>query len=381
MGLTPAENRAARPRVVHITTAHRADDVRIFERECRSLAASGRYDVYLAAAGSIPASSGVTCIPLAPSPVTRLGRFSSGPRRALGLSRTLSADIWHFHDPELLPIALKLARSGARVIWDAHEDYVAQFTEDGGKGWVPRPVRGVVLEGMKAMLNAVDRHAAGVVAATPTIAARYSNPRTVVVGNEARLEDFWACAPRPDNSQVLFTGSPSMGHLFGEIIDAVDTFPHLTLAVGGRLPPPELQAAAERRLGTRYRHLGWLDRAGLAEAISDSVLGFVTYADVPAYGDLEGSPTKLYEFAAGRLPVVATPNGAAGHLVAQFRLGEVAGGFTSQDLSRAMERLITNQAAWATRSHDARLWVSRAGGWEASEARLLRLYSELMPTE
>src|SRR5664280_1300427 len=120
VGLPAMANEVRRPRVVHVTTAHAADDVRIFERECRSLAASGRYDVYLAAAGKIPADAGVTLVPLMPAPTSRARRFSSGPRKGLALSRTVAAELWHFHDPELLPVALKLARSGRHVVWDAH---------------------------------------------------------------------------------------------------------------------------------------------------------------------------------------------------------------------------------------------------------------------
>ena len=140
-------------RVVHVTTAHAADDVRIFERECRSLAASGRYEVYLAAAGTIPSDSGVTLIPLSTAPRSRAGRFSSGPRKGFAVASAVAADLWHFHDPELLPVALRLARSGHRVIWDAHEDYVAQFTEAGAKNWVPGPVRGAVRAGTQALIR------------------------------------------------------------------------------------------------------------------------------------------------------------------------------------------------------------------------------------
>lgn len=66
----PASRRDVRPRVIHVTTAHRADDMRIFERECRSLASTGRYDVFLAAAGRIPDDVGVTLNPwFLPRPV------------------------------------------------------------------------------------------------------------------------------------------------------------------------------------------------------------------------------------------------------------------------------------------------------------------------
>ena len=376
VGLPVMSSRVVRPRVVHVTTAHPADDVRIFERECRSLAASSRYDVYLAAAGSIPVDSGVTLIPFAQAPASRLGRFSSGPRKAIGLSRALSADLWHFHDPELLPVALKLARSGTPVIWDAHEDYVAQFSEEGGKNWVPGPVRGVVRRGMKAMLEGVDRKAAGVVAATPTIASRYANSQTVVVGNEARLEIFAHCTPDFTTRRILFTGNVGPAHLFDAIVDAVVTIPDVTLAIAGRKPDVGVWAAAEARLGDRIMHLGWLDRLGVASAINGAALGLSTYADIPT--NSENSPNKLFEFCAAGLPVIASPNASNVRFIRESGGGFLADGFSPDAIARVIRTALSDQAAWRLASTRGREWATRVGSWELSERHLLDLYQQIL---
>lgn len=364
------------PRVVHVSTAHRADDVRIFERECRSLATSGRYSVYLAAAGWIPVDSGVNLIPLASVPASRAGRFSSGPRTALRLSWALSADLWHFHDPELLPVALKLARSGAPVIWDAHEDYLAQFTDDGGKSWVPGPVRGVVRYGMKAMLEAIDRQAAGIVAATSTIARRYANPRTVVVGNEARLEDFATCQPGFTSRRLLFTGSVGSGHLFDDVVTAVQKLPDVLLAVAGRDPDPRVWLSAKSRLGPRLEHLGWLDRRRLGQAMSEASLGIVTYADTEAYAF--AAPTKLFEFCAAGLPVIASPNASNVRYIGEGGGGFLVKGFSADAIAQAIESALSDREVWNLASARGREWATRVGSWGPSERRLLELYEAIL---
>ncbi len=376
MDLDRTTRRDVRRRVIHVTTAHRADDVRIFERECRSLAASGRYDVYLAAAGTMPDDAGVTLIPLIPAPNSRAGRFTSGPRKALALARAVAADLWHFHDPELLPVALKLARSKHRVIWDAHEDYVAQFTAAGGKSWVPGPSRGAVRAGTQALLKQIDKHAAGVITATPTIASRYSNPRTVVVGNEARLELFSQCCPDFSSRQILFTGSLGPGHLFQEVVEAVAQVADTRLAVAGREPDPAIWAQAQAILGDRLSHLGWLDRTGIVKAISASSVGLSTYADIPTHA--ENSPNKLFEFGAAGLPVVATPTQSNTRYLASSRAGVVAAGFASKDLAEAVSHLLADEAEWEAASGTGRKWAAREGSWTVSEGRLLDLYSEIL---
>lgn len=367
-----------RPRVVHVTTAHSADDVRIFERECRSLAATGRHDVYLAASGTIPADSGVTFIPLPPVPTKRLARFSAGPRRARALTKVLTADLWHFHDPELLPVALGLARRGRLVVWDAHEDYVAQFTATGAKQWVPGPARSAVRSGTRWMLDQVDQHVAGVVAATPAIASQYRNPKTVIVGNEARLELFAQCRPTFAARQVLFTGTVGAGHLFLDVARAVAAVPQTRLAVAGRDPDPAVWAQAVTIVGDRLTHLGWLDRAGIVAAIEASSVGLSTYADIPT--NAENSPNKLFEFGASGLPVVATPTRSNARYLGESGAGVLAGGFTSGDLAAAIASLLADEAAWNGASRAGRSWATREGSWTRSEARLLDLYDTILGT-
>lgn len=367
-----------RARVLHLTTAHQADDVRIFERECRSLAESGLYDVYLASPGAMPTGTSVVQIPLSAIPPNRLRRFLTSPIRAFSLCRTTQFDIWHLHDPELLPVALWLAWSGKRVIWDAHEDYLEQFTGDGAKAWVPSPLRRIVREGTSMLISAVDKRVSGVAAATHVIASRYNNPATVIVGNEVRADAFENCHPSFESRTLLFTGNPTPAHLFPEVVQAIVDLPDVSLAVAGRPPEPELWAKAEAALGSRLSHLGWLNRQQLAQAMDSAALGLLTYANTAPYSS--GSPTKGYEFAAAGLPVVASPNMMNQELIARNRAGLIASGFDAANLREAISDALSDADRWRSASDAGRMWARSEGSWSASEARLLSLYGELLNT-
>ncbi len=366
-----------KPRIAHVTTSHFPDDVRIYEKECRSLSTSGLYEVFLVAPGQNSTESSVSHLSFGKRPTTRPQRFILGPLRTQALVRTLKFDIWHFHDPELLPVAIHLAKIGGSVIWDAHEDYVSQFTKNGAKSWIPEILLPNAEKGMQWLLSSIDHHATAIVAATPTIAERYSNERTVVVGNETKLEDFIACSPSFQSRQILFTGSLTQNHCFFDVVRAIEKLPDFTLAIAGRDQTSAGWQFAQATLGPRVSHLGWLDRGGLANAINDSILGLVTYQRTEAYDDVNASSTKLFEFAAAGLPVLATPTKPSQKMIAQAASGLVTQGFDSESIYSGILESTTSKELWTKWSLSGRNWSQQNGSWSQSEKRLLDLYALL----
>jgi glycosyltransferase involved in cell wall biosynthesis len=365
-----------KPKIIHITTSHNSDDVRIVERECRSLAATGSFDLYLAAPGQNPQVDGLSFISLKYGQRTRLKRFLGGMARGHALSRSLDIDVWHFHDPELLPVALAVASSGRRVIWDAHEDYLKQFSELGSKSWARGPVRFVLRQVIRSLLASVDRSAYAIVAATPAIASRYSNPRTVVVGNEARVSDFENCNPSFASRRVLFTGSTDTGQSFYEVVQAVATVDGVQLVVAGRDPDPAIWEQATTLLGPRIIHLGWLNRGELIKQVDDVSIGLLTYADLPT--NAENAPNKLFEFSAAGLPVVCTPTKSNLTFLSSSKGGVAAASFSFKDIADAIATLIGEQPQWQEASRSARTWSREHGNWASSEERLQHLYRSFL---
>lgn len=362
--------------ICHITTAHRVDDVRVVDKECRTLASVDGYRITIVGAGSPPADVRMRHIPISAPPDRRLIRFATASVRARWATRGRSANVWHFHDLELLPLAIAMARRGQLVVWDAHEDYFEPIDTAAGKQWVPAHLRPAVQRGFGALLKAIDRHAAGVVAATEHIASTYSNPRTVVVGNEARTEAFAACAPGYASRNLLFTGAASHVTCFPEIVEAVAELPEFTLVVAGPQMHPDMEDLAARSLGARFVKLGLLDRAGLASAMTESLIGFVTYEDRATYAT--NCPNKVFEFAAAGLPVVGTPNPSFTSRVARGEFGVSATDFSASGLSGAILSATADRGRWETLSLNGRAWSASEGSWARSSTALLSFYEELL---
>src|SRR3954447_1248792 len=99
-----------RPRVVHMSSVHMPHDPRIYGKECRTLAAAG-YEVHLIAPSTTNGSRDGVCIwgVGGSAPSNRARRMTRTVAEVTRLARGLDADVYHFHDPELIPSGLLLA--------------------------------------------------------------------------------------------------------------------------------------------------------------------------------------------------------------------------------------------------------------------------------
>src|SRR5690606_34947857 len=83
---------------------------------------------------------------------------------------SLDADIYHFHDPELLRFALRIKRKGKKVVYDAHEDVPRQIM---AKYWIPNFFRKIISILVENYENYVSKRIHGVVVSTPHIRKRF----------------------------------------------------------------------------------------------------------------------------------------------------------------------------------------------------------------
>src|ERR1051325_2652640 len=99
----------AAARVVHISSAHPPGDTRIFLKQCRTLASAG-YDVHLIVQNPRDeVRDGISLWGIrAPRSDRRLERMTRTVLEVYRRARDLEADLYHLHDPELIPIGLLL---------------------------------------------------------------------------------------------------------------------------------------------------------------------------------------------------------------------------------------------------------------------------------
>ena len=99
--------RGARKLVVHFTSVHPPFDFRIFHKECKSLARAG-YRVTLIAACERDETVDDVHIRSVPRRANRVSRVIFTTGQVFAECLRAKADLYQFHDPELIPAALLL---------------------------------------------------------------------------------------------------------------------------------------------------------------------------------------------------------------------------------------------------------------------------------
>lgn len=368
------------PRVVHLTTVHPRDDIRIFRKECVSLARAGFDVVQVVGDGLGPAEvDGVRIVDLGPRPTGRLARMRQQPAKALQAVRAERPALLHFHDPELLPVGVKLAAEGLPVIYDAHEDVPRQILT---KQWLPAGLRPWLSRGFEAYENRQVRRLAAVCAATPHIAQRFAAqaPRSLCIANYPLADELdapEAAHALPRERAVAYVGGIMRTRGAFEMLRALPQVPGVRLLLCGRFEDAALEAALRAEPGwAQVEYLGQVDRAGVARVLARSRAGLVTLHPMPSY--LDALPIKMFEYMSAGLPVIASDFPLWRGILDADAAGLCVDPMQPQAIAAAITRLLDEPEAAAAMGARGQAAARRKYRWDAEAAKLVGLYRNLL---
>jgi glycosyltransferase involved in cell wall biosynthesis len=375
-------------RIVHITIMHPSSDTRIFRNECISMVKAG-YEVILCAPHTKnEIVDGVRIVPVF-KPRTFLERIFTAPKRAVEIASKMDADIYHFHDPELLFAMAALAKKpGINVVWDAHENYADTIYSFNSLKIRIVSFIGAYFFGRFELYFAKKRFK-GVVTVTDIMAKKYRDKGilTATAGNFSDISNIpGAAADRPKSPLVFISsGMQFKERSVVEIAQAFNLLQNETPAIlryAGKFKTEELKQEIIGQVRTEMQDK--LELSGpytweelVQEHIPKAHIGFVLF-DTSDPNNCNGLPNRFFECWSNGLPVITTAGTQVARIVAEEKGGIVIPNNAPHSIAEAMNKFLDDPALAKTMGRNARKAVEEKYSWGVAFQNINQLYTTVL---
>ena len=356
------------PRVLVVTVVHRPDDARILHRQIASLQGEGLSVTYAApwrATGVTP-PDGIAVREL-PRAVGRDRLTALLAARDLLRAEADAHDVILLHDPELL-LAARMAGIGRLppVVWDVHEDTAAAL---GDRPWVPSALRSLLAFGVRWLERWAERHV-HLVLAEDGYRTRFRRSHPVV-----RNHPWAAQRPAPDATmtrvvppRLVYIGRLSRGRGVDTVLALARELGDVARVELAGEPDAEVRAQLDAAVadGVVTWH-GFVPNDRIGALLDGATLGLSLLDDDPNYR--VSMPSKVIEYLAHGVPVVATPLPAVAALVEEEGGGVLVPFRDAAGTVAAVRRVLDDSALLDRLATEGRAAAARRT-WEAEGARL-----------
>ncbi len=379
---SPAQRRV---KVCMMTSVHLPFDGRIFHRAAKSLVRAG-YDVVLIARhDKEEVVDGVRIVPL-PQPKNRLHRMTKVLWRLHRLAVKEDADVYHFHDPELMIVGLLLKQRRKKIIWDVHEHYPNSILD---KDYIAKPLRRLIAWAFDRFERAAVRCFDYVIYTTPFVGQRYQTMkvRSGPVENYPILTSSETFKREP-RERIIYLGV--MARIRG-LVEVVEAFalvtkkhPQWQLDLVGSSRPPSFEQELRdlaKRLGVEanVQFVAWVPYEEKERLSCQASLGIITF--LPYANNLSCLPNKLFDCMVAGLPVIASNFPLYEEVVRPSHCGLLVDPTQPPEIARAMEYLIEHPQEAQQMGENGRRAVRDRYNWETESRKLLDIYEAVLQTE
>lgn len=366
-------------KVCHMTSAHPANDIRIFKKECVSLSKTG-YEVHLVQRGESGEQDGVFITGVGQPVGGRLSRMTTFARKVYRAALDIDADIYHIHDPELLPYGMKLKKRGKKVIFDSHEWYGVQIAS---KPYLPKWLANCISWCYAYYEDYVVKKIDGVIFPC-TIEGK--NPfegkcaHVALVNNTPILQELYSDWKNEQKTRVAccYIGGIRPDRGITQDVEACNRV-EVPLILAGNYSSEkykEIICALDHKKYIEWR--GYLDRTGVCEILQESSIGLVTELNFGQNNKTDNLPTKAYEYMAFGLPIIISHSDYVDRIIQERFFGISVDPNNVDEIATAIQYLMDNPEEARKMGENGRRAVQEEFNWAVEEKKLLALYEDIL---
>ena len=360
-------------KVCHITSAHKSNDIRIFIKQSKSLAKMGYETHYIVPNAKTEIIENVCIHGITNKLQSRLNRMLITTREVYKKAIEINAEVYHFHDPELIPIGLKLKRRGKKVIYDVHEDVAATILN---KTYIKKPFRKIISRVFEKYENYAIKKFDYILTATPFIANKLKtyNENTIDINNYPILDELFSINEKDvKKNQLSYVGGISKPRGILQIIEASKKI-HGTIKLAGPVSNEKTLELIQSSENIEY--LSILEREEVKRLLNESLAGIVTF--LPAPNHINAQPNKLFEYMSAGIAVIGSDFPLWKDIIEGNNCGLCVNPESEEEIFKAIEYILENKEEVIQMGKNGRKAVEEMYNWEQEEKKLLQVYKELL---
>lgn len=369
-------------RVVHIGYVHTYNDTRILMKECISLKKTGKYDVtYITSNKNADFLDkefngiSVEIINLNKEKGKLIFEYLKQVKVRL---EEINADIYHIHEPLLLPLVFWLKKRNKRVIYDMHEDSagdMADYFKKYGK-LSSLLVKRIVSWYEKKAIKKTD----GFIYVTPQfekqgldIDNRALIPNFPIIDEKINIPVYEDYVKRKES--ICFAGG--IGDIWSHklILESIGKIKNIEYNLAGRSTETYLNELKELDGWKKTNYYGVVSFNEVKEIYNKSRIGMSLLSHV-FDGDEMGTlgNTKIYEFMSVGLPIICTNFKLWQNMIEKYNCGIVVDLQDADELIETIEYLIYNPKEAYKMGCNGIKAIREEYNWTNLELELFKIY-------
>ena len=305
----------------------------------------------------------------------RILRILFKPLIAFFKAARLKSDLYHFHDPELIPVGVLLKIFGRKVVYDVHEDVSQQILH---KEWIP----GLIRKPLSDIFNKFEKFFAsffdGIITATPHILDKFSKvsykEKKVCINNYPIVRKLEKNHIKKD--WVLYIGGITKERSALEMVQSFNIKNHELILIGSIYPKELLKKMKREKNWKNVEYLQSIYGNEKFDYFHESKIGLCLLKPTKNYVD--SLPVKILEYWERGLPVLASNFSYWKGFYGTYGGIDFVDPTSPDEIKNKLAQMLKNPNNLLEMGKKGREAVEKYLNWDAEFKKLLKFYDSIL---